>query len=80
MDQLLVEELLQVSLDDLLMLRVGRSDERVIRDVQPLPQALKLRRQFIAVRLRINAGFRSSLLHFLSMFIEPGEKEDLPPA
>ena len=30
-----------------------------------------------AMGLRVDAGFGRSLLNFLSMFIEPGEKEDV---
>ena len=36
---------------------------------------LKLGCQLVAMDLRVDAGFGRGLLNFLSMFIEPGEKE-----
>ena len=56
---------------------IRRSDERIVRDVQAFPECLKLRCQLIAMGLRVDAGFGRSLLNFLSMFIESGEKEDV---
>ena len=38
---------------------------------------LKLGGQLVAMGLRVDAGFGCGLLNFLSMFIEPGEKEDI---
>ena len=48
--------------------------------LQPFPERLKLRREFVAVDLGIDAGFGGSLLHFLAMFIEAGEKKYLASA
>ena len=59
------------------MLQIGRPDEGVVGNVQPFPKGLELGSQLIAMRLRVDAGFGRSLLDFLSMFIEPGEKEDV---
>ena len=47
---------------------------------EAFPDLLKLRCQLVAMRLRIDPGFDRGLLNFLSMFIEPGEKEDLATA
>ena len=79
-DQLLVVELLQASLNHRFVLRIRRPDEGVIRDIQLLPESLKLRGQLVAVDLWIDAGFGGRLLHFLTMFIEAGEKKYLAPA
>ena len=40
-------------------------------------RVLELGCQLIAMGLRVDAGFGRGLLNFLSMFIEPGEKEDV---
>ena len=42
-----------------------------------LPKFKKPRRHFIAVLFRIHTPFFRSLLHFLSVFIQPGEKKDI---
>ncbi len=39
-----------------------------------------MRRQLIAVGLGVDAGLGGCLLHFLAMFIEPGEKKHLASA
>ncbi|MCG3773616.1 MAG: hypothetical protein JW395_0425 [Nitrospira sp.] len=56
---------------------IRRSDERIVGNVEPFPKGLELRRQLVAMGLRVDAGFGRSLLNFLPMFIEPGEKEDV---
>ena len=59
---------------------IRRSDKGIVRNVESFPEVLKLGSQFVAMRLRVDAGFGRGLLNFLSMFIEPGEKEDVSPA
>ena len=62
------------------MWNIRRSDEGIVRNVEPFPEGLKLWGQLVAVSLRADAGFGRSLLNFLSMFIEPGQKENLASA
>ena len=75
--QLLIENVLKVSLNDGLVRGICCSDEGIVGDIQAFPEILKLRSQFIAMGLRIDSGFGCGLLNFLSMLIEPGEKEDV---
>ncbi len=56
---------------------IRRPDEGIVRDVQPFPEFLKLGCKLVAMGLRVDAGFGRGLLNFLSMLIEPGEKEDV---
>ena len=59
------------------MWRVCRSDKGIVGNVETFPKCLELGRQLVAMGLRVDAGFGRGLLNFLSMFIEPGEKEDV---
>ena len=76
-NQLVSVKLLKVSLNDSFVLSIGGPDKGVVGNVQPFPKGLKLGSQLVAMDLRVDAGFGRSLLNFLSMFIEPGEKEDI---
>ena len=76
-NQLLVVKFLKVSLNDRFVRCIRRSDESIVGNVQPFPKGLELRRQLVAMGLRVDAGFGRCLLNFLPMFIEPGEKEDV---
>src|ERR1044072_29854 len=67
-----------MSLNSKLVRGICRSDKGIVGYVQSFPKPLELGCQLIAMGLRVDAGFGRSLLHFLSMFIEPGEKEDVP--
>ena len=62
------------------MLGIRRPDEGGIGDVQLPPEHLELRRELVAVDLGVDAGLGGSLLHFLTMFIEAGEKKHLASA
>src|SRR5215467_3763258 len=59
------------------MLGFRGPDKGIVRDVQAFPKLLKLRGEFVAVRLRIDAGLRRGLLDFLAMLIETGEEKDI---
>ena len=76
-NQLVIIKLLKILLNDFLVLQIGRPDEGVVGNVQPFPKGLELWSQLVAMGLRVDAGFGRSLLDFLSVFIEPGEKEDV---
>ena len=53
------------------------SDEIIIGYMEFLPKFKKPRRHFIAVLFRGHTLFCRSLLHFLSMFIQPSKEKDL---
>mgnify|MGYP000863211331 CR=1 FL=1 len=74
-NQLLIEELLKISLNHGLVGFVGGADEGVVGNVQPIPEVCKLRCEAVAVRLGIDAGLRGGLLHFLSVFVETGQEK-----
>ena len=75
-NQLLIVKLLKVSLNHVLVLLVGGSDEGIVRDVQPLPEVCELRREPVAMGLRVDAGL-GSRLGWLDM--EVGRKESGEP-
>ena len=57
---------------------ISRSDECVVGNVQPCPEVLKLRRESVAMDLRINSGLRGCLLDFLPMLVQPRQKKHIP--
>ncbi len=59
------------------MARLGRADERVIRDVERASHLGKARRVAIGERLHRNTLAGSSLEHFLPVLIGPGEEKDI---
>ena len=79
-DQSLVEKLLKVSLNNLLMRMICRSDERIMRNVQTFPELLKLRSELVTVDLRIDSGLGRGLLDFLTMLVEPCEEKHVTSA
>ena len=76
-DFLFVVEGLQCPLHHGLVPRFRRPHEVVVRNVQALPELLKLRRELVAMRLRRDAPLRSGLLNFLAVFVEAGEEKDV---
>jgi len=62
------------------MLLIRGSDEGVIRNVQPLPEVCELRRETVAMGLRVDAGFSCGLLNLLSVFIQTGQEQHVAPA
>ena len=51
-----------------------------LRNIQAFPELLKLRGEFVAVGLWVDSRLCRSLLDFLPMFVESGQKEDIASA
>ena len=45
---------------------------------ETFPELFKLRGESIAMRLRIDSSFGRRLLNFLTVFVQAGQKEDVP--
>ena len=76
-DQILVKQRLERLLDIGLVFRIRGADEGVVGNVQPLPEGLELRRQTIAVRLRVHRRLLRGLLDLLAVLVEAREEEDV---
>ena len=74
-NQLFIVQLLKVSLNHGLMLFIRGADEGVIGNVQPLPEVCELRREAVAVGLRVDTGFGRGLLDLLPVFIQTGQEK-----